>query len=211
MAVASFPGGFDWVYMVISKLGSGTHNPAGGLWLSGSLLAAVCLLWPVAGLLERGAAHGGRRLGMAIAALRVGLIGGAFLGLEGLLALELTRIARKGHEIVALVTFVALYVGVLGIFLHRIRRAASPVWPALLVVLPLCAVGVSQLALYFDQRDLGWVDPSWRAMGIPFWLSFAFWQWAAVGLLGIGLGYLVAVRDVIAPGSRDRCRPDGGA
>jgi hypothetical protein len=81
--------------------------------------------------------------------------------------------------------------GVMGFYYHRVRHAASSLWPALLVVLPLCAVGLSQLALYFDQRDLGWVNTAWREMGVPVWLSFAFWQWLAVWFLGLGLGYLV--------------------
>jgi hypothetical protein len=191
VAASRFPGGFDWVYTVISRLGSQRHNPDGAVWLSLSLLVAVCLLWPVAGLLGRGAASGGPRPRRSIVALRIGLAGAALLALEGLLTLDLSRIARKGHEAVALATFLGMYGGVLGLYLHRLRRSGSFLWPALLVVLPICAVGISQVVLYLDQRDLGWVDTAWREMGIPFWLSFAFWQWLAVGFLGIGLGVLV--------------------
>ena len=194
-AAVQFPGGFDWVYTVISRLGSRTHNPSGALWLLGSLLAAVALLWPVTNALS--AAHAHPRV--AITALRIGLIGGALLAVEGLFMLDLSVITRKGHEIVALATFLGLYTGVLGLYLHRIRHSASSLLPALLVILPLCAVGVSQLALYFDQRDLGWVDTAWREMGVPFWLSFAFWQWMAVAFLGVGLGYLVTVRNAAIP------------
>jgi hypothetical protein len=203
-AVSHFPGGFDWVYMVISKLGSKTHNPVGGLWLSGSLLAAVCLLWPVTVFLDQAVSHGSPRPRSAIAALRIGLIGSAFLALEGLFALDLSRLGRKGHEVLALVTFLGLYGGVLGLYLHRIRHAASFLWPALLVLVPLCAVAATQLALYFDQRELGWVNTGWRELGIPFWLSFAFWQWLAVAFLGAGLGYLVAGRHALAPGGDPR-------
>jgi hypothetical protein len=205
VAAVRFPGGFDWVYMVISKLGSRSHNPVGGLWLSASLLGAVCLLWPVTGLLDQGLARGSARPLLSIAALRIGLIGAAVLALEGLLTLELSRLARKGHEMVALVTFLGLYGGVLGLYLQRIRHSVSFLWPALLVVLPLCAVAASQLVLYFDQRDLGWVNTGWREMGVPFWLSFAFWQWLSVAFLGIGLGALVAVRNVIP--QRNGARP----
>jgi hypothetical protein len=196
-AVAHFPDGFDWVYMVISKLGSRTHNPVGALWLSGSLLAAVCLLWPVSGVLLRAGADFAGRPRRSIMALRIGLIGGAFLAMESLFALDLSRIGRKAHEIAALATFLGLYGGVLGLFMHRIRRMSASPWPALVVLLPLCAVAVSQVALYFDQRDLGWVNVAWREMGIPFWLSFAFWQWSAVAFLGLGLGYLVVARHAI--------------
>jgi hypothetical protein len=199
VAASRFPGGFDWVYTVISRLGSQRHNPDGAVWLSLSLLVAVCLLWPVAGLLGRGAASGGPRPRRSIVALRIGLAGAALLAIEGPLTLDLSRIARKGHEAVALATFLGMYGGVLGLYLHRLRRSGSFLWPALLVVLPICAVGISQVVLYLDQRNLGWVDTAWREMGIPFWLSFAFWQWLAVGFLGIGLGVLVAVRSGPAP------------
>jgi hypothetical protein len=194
-AAVRFPGGFDWAYTVVSRLGSSKHNPEGAIWLSGSLLAAVVLLWPVAGHLGRtsGAGRGGP--GVSIAALRVGLVGGGLLALEGLLSLDLARIGRKGHELLALITFAGLYWGVLGLYLHRIRSAPSSLWPALLVVLPLCAVGASQLALYFDQRELGWVNTGWRELGVPLWLSFAFWQWLAIAFLGSGLGLLVATRE----------------
>lgn len=191
-ASVRFPGGFDWVYTVISRLGSSRHNPGGAAWLTGSLLAAVVLLWPVTGHLERAAATGRGRPRFAIFALRLGLVGGGFLGLEGMLSLDLSRIGRKAHEILALVTFLSLYAGVLGLYARRMRESAGAVWPALLVVLPLCAVGVSQLMLYLTQRDLGWVNTGWRELGVPFWLSFAFWQWLAVAFLGFGLGALVA-------------------
>jgi hypothetical protein len=105
VAMARYPGGFDWAYTVISRLASSEHNPGGGLWLSGGLL----------------------------------------------------------------------------------------------VVVPLLAIGISQVALYFDQRDLGWVNTGWREMGIPLWLSFAFWQWLAVTVLGVGVGHLIATS---GPGRR---------
>jgi hypothetical protein len=207
VAAVRFPGGFDWAYTVISRLGSHAHNPDGAVWLSAALLAAVTLLWPVARHLGRAGGAEHKRPKVSIAALCVGLVGGALLGLEGLFALELSRLARKGHEIVALLTFGALYWGVLGLCFHRIRHAAASPWPALLVIVPLLAVGASQLALYFDQRDLGWVDTGWRELGVPVWLSFAFWQWLAVAFLGIGIGYLVAAgarRPAAEPGAADR-------
>jgi hypothetical protein len=47
------------------------------------------------------------------------------------------------------------------------------------------------------KRDDGsrQVNSDWRAMGVPFWLSFAFWQWLAVAMLGTGFGHLVLARD----------------
>jgi hypothetical protein len=203
VAIAQFPGGFDWAYTVISKLASRKHNPAGGFWLSGALLAAVIVLWPVAGH----AAHSGgagphrwRRL--ASAALHAGLLGAGLLALEGLLGLDFSSVIRKGHEVLALLTLLGMYAGVLGLYWHRIRQDASFLWPALLVLLPIVAVGASQLTLYVHQRDLGWVNSDWRAMGVPLWLSFAFWQWLAVILLGTGLGHLLLTSDAAPPAMR---------
>jgi hypothetical protein len=223
-AALHYPGGFDWVYMVISKLGSNTHNPIGGQWLAASLLAAVVLLWPVVRHLEqRDGRRGGRRA--PIVALRVALVGGVLLALEGLRLVDYSGLHRKGHEIIALVTFFGLYGGVLGLYAQRIRRSAISPVPALIVILPLGAAAASQLTLYLGQRELGWVNTSWRDMGIPFWLSFAFWQWSAIALLGLGMGYLVlagggersptASVDGSAERSRDGlrgdCRPTASA
>jgi hypothetical protein len=197
IAFARFPGGYDWAYTVISKLASRRHNPDGAIWLCGGLLVAVLLLWRAVRPL--GGRPGGERPGAALIALRAGLIGAGLLAIEGLFSVNLSSFIRKGHELLALLTLLALYGGVLGLYAGRIRRDRPFLWPALLVLLPLVAVGLSQLALYFDQRDLGWVDTSWRELGVPIWLSFAFWQWTAVALLGAGLGHLIATAGAPAP------------
>jgi hypothetical protein len=211
VAAMRVPGGFDWAYTVISKLASSRHNPDGGMWLSGSLLAAVVVLWPVVSYLEDDARSTDLRPALSILALRAGLIGGGLLGVEGLLGLDLSRLGRKAHETLALLAFIGLYGGILGLYARRVRRSAAALWPALLVLLPLCAVGLSQVMLYFDQRELGWVSTEWREMGVPIWLSFAFWQWLSVSFIGVGLGYLVAAPETGARGpGRERVGADGG-
>jgi hypothetical protein len=202
VAASRVPGGYDWVYTVISRLGSHRHNPDGAAWLAASMLLATALMWPVTRHLGRSSGPGRPGPRVAVAVLRAGLVGGALLGLEGLLALDLSRIGRKAHEALALGTFLGLYGGVVGLFAHRIRHATSSVWPAAVVLIPLCAVGFSQAALYLDQRELGWVNTAWREMGIPFWMSFAFWQWLAVLFLGLGIGYLVVAG--VTPRRRSR-------
>jgi len=151
VAASRFPGGYDWVYTVVSHLASTTRNPDGGRWMAGSLL----------------------------------------LALEGLFGLDLSVLGRKGHEALALATFLGFYAGMLGLYVRRIRRSPAFFAPALLIVLPLLGVGVTQLSLYLGQGTLGWVNPGWRELGVPLWLSFAFWQWLAMGFLGLGLGTLV--------------------
>jgi uncharacterized membrane protein len=206
------PGGFDWAYTVISRLASNRRNPDGAPWISGLFLLAMLLLWPVTGHLARTMRRAGRTPRLPILGLRIGLIAGATLGTEGLFALDLSPLGRKAHEVIAMAAFFGFYAGVLGLYLHRIRYSAASGWPAFLVTMPLVAVGITQIALYFDQRDLGWVNTGWRELGVPILLSFAFWQWMAVALLGMGLGYLVAVRDPeeAARGSPP-APPSGGA
>ena len=76
----------------------------------------------------------------------------------------------------------------LGLYWQRIRRGWTG---ALMVAAPLAAIFITQIVIYLDQRDLGWVDHSWREMGVSPLLSFAFWQWLAVALLWVGLGHLL--------------------
>jgi hypothetical protein len=191
IAAASYPGGYDWAYTVISRLASRRHNPAGGVWLSGLLLAGMALLWPaVRRLGSRDGVGAGR--GWALLALRLGVVAGVLLGLEGLFAVDLARVGRKAHEALAIVALLGFYTGVLGLSAQRIRHAPGFPWPMVLVIVPILAIGASQLALYFDQRELGWVNTGWRELGVPLWLSFAFWQWLAVAFLGIALGWLCA-------------------
>jgi hypothetical protein len=205
VAVGHYSGEFDWMYTVISRLASRNHNPTGGFWLAVALLVAAGLLWPVAGFLGR--QGGGHGLRGAAGLLRVGLAGALLLAVEGIFALELSRHVRKAHEALALATLAGLYGGVLGIYTARARRSPLFRIPALLVILPLCAVGASQLALYLGQRDLGWVDTAWRELGVPFWLSFAFWQWVAVVLLGCGIALLVITSERPGPSVRPDARP----
>jgi len=192
MAIARYPAEFDWMYTVLSHLASNRRNPEGGRWASGALLVAVILLWPVVGYLNRNLAGEGKRgLGVALC-LRAGIVGCAIIGLEGLLEVRFSDRVRKGHEAIALLSFFGLYIGLLGHYAYRIRDNIAFLAPAALALAPLCAVGIVQLVLYFDQRDLGWVSVDWRERGIPVWLSFAFWQWLAAAFLGLALGCLVA-------------------
>jgi hypothetical protein len=83
-----------------------------------------------------------------------------------------------------------LYFGVLGLLFLVMLRQKIYVFTFLLVVSPIVAIGITLFLLYLDQRDLGWVDFSWREIGIPIWLSLAFWQWLVIGFLAAGLGLL---------------------
>jgi len=124
--------------------------------------------------------------------LRVGIFLGVLVGIERLLFFDVSQNAHKAHEILALICFLNLYLGSLLVQVGRIRHCSGSFWPAWVIIVPLVGIGASQLVLYLDQRDLGWVDTSWRAMEIPFWMSFAFWQWLAVATLWLCMGQLIA-------------------
>ena len=83
-----------------------------------------------------------------------------------------------------------LYVGIIGLLLQFMHRNKSSIFPVLLILSPLVAIGIGAFWLYLEQRDVGWVDTNWREKGMPIWLSFAFWQWLTIGLLWTGMGLL---------------------
>jgi hypothetical protein len=190
LSAIQYPGGFDWTYTVASALASQKHNPAGYIWFASTLSLAMLLLWPYVTALRKARLPVLPATSIAILALRTGLICGLLLGLEKLLIRDLSNRVYKAHEILGLLTFTGLYIGTLMLMVQAMLRNRVYALPLSLVVSPLVAIGITQFWLYIDQRDLGWVDTSWREMGIPLWLSFAFWQWLAIGFLCLGLGLL---------------------
>lgn len=191
LAAWHYPGEFDWHYTVASALASQKHNPTGSFWFSSALILSVGFLWPYVTSLKKSLCPSGSAIAeFAIAALRMGLICGALVAAERLLIHDLSSWVYKAHEILALLFFLGLYIGVLVLLIQAMLRHRIYLLPVFLIAAPLLAIGITQIWLYFDQRDLGWVDTSWREMGIPFWLSFAFWQWLAIGFLWTSLGLL---------------------
>lgn len=191
LAARHYPGGFDWPYTVASALASQKHNPKGSVWCASALILSMVLLWPYLSSVMKGLGPSLPALTkFAIGALRIGMVCGALVGLERLFIRDLSAWVYNAHEILALLAFFGLYFGVLGLLVQVMLRQKIYLLPVLLVASPLLAIGITQFWLYLDQRDLGWVDTSWREMGIPIWLSFAFWQWLAIGFLGAGLGLL---------------------
>lgn len=190
----AYPKGFDWMYEVMSALASSKHNPGGGIWFASGLALGMAALLPVWITLKREAATNGTRWELRWSAtLALGIAGGILVGIERLFIYHISDILHKAHEALAVLSFLGLYLGTLGIAIERARSRRDPSnrWTASIIAGPLIAIGASQLSLYLDQRDLGWVDRSWRDMDIPLWLSFAFWQWLASAAIWLGLGLLL--------------------
>ena len=191
MAARHYPGGFDWPYTVVSALASQKHNPTGSAWFASALSLSMVLLWPYVSTLKKGLCPSlPAAAEFALGTLRIGMVCGALVGAERLLIYDLSDWFYNAHEILALMAFFGFYFGILGLLFLVTLRQRIYVFTFILVASPLLAIGITLFWLYLDQRDLGWVDSSWREMGIPIWLSFAFWQWIAIGLLGAGLGLL---------------------
>lgn len=195
LAARSYPGGFDWAYTVVSALASQKHNPTGSAWFAGGFALSMALLWPYVTSLKNNLCPSlSAAAKYAIATLRFGLICGVVLGVERLIIRDLSAWVYQAHELIALLAFLGFYFGTLGLLVQVMIRQRVYVLPVFFVASPLLAIGITQLWLYLYQRDIGWVDVSWREMGIPLWLSFAFWQWLAIGFLGAGLALLSFVR-----------------
>jgi hypothetical protein len=188
---ALYPGRFDWQYQVISNLASRQDNPDGYLVFCVGLGLCFLLLLPLPSYFSLRL----RSTGVALArfsaiTLLVGMLCSIAVGAERIVIRDLGEHIHKGHEAIALIAFVGLVVGVAGFLLGTLRlhrRAGSlPGWLLLAlfmgVMAPIACTAASQLYLYLSQSDLGWVGPSWREMGVPLYLSFAFWQW----LTGVG-------------------------
>jgi hypothetical protein len=197
-----FPGGFDWPYTVASALASHRYNPDGNVWYAGGFGLSMALHWPyVNALKEQLGASRSTLNRFALISIRIGLISGILIGIEGVFIRDLAQWVTKGHELLAILAFLGLYLGLLIFLGQAMARRKIYGIPALLVTLPLVAIGITQFWLWISQRDIGWLNTEWREMGIPVWLSFAFWQWLAIVFLTIGLGALslIGMKKKIGP------------
>lgn len=188
LAARAYPSGYDWAYTVASALASRKHNPAGSIYFAGGLVVGMFFLSVAICALRERLSTVGRFFHLC---LWVGVTSCGLVGLERLFFYHLSEVVDKGHEVLALLAFLGFYLGVSGMLFRGWREKRMGFWPTLLLLLPLCAIAFTQLWLYIDQRDFGWVDPGWRDLGVPVWLSFAFWQWLAMGGLWAALGVVI--------------------
>lgn len=199
-SASHFPGGYDWRYEVMCRLGYTTANPGGCAYWSWALTLTCVMGAPCCGYFHarlRGASPG--ISSFARATLAAGLAAGFVIGLDGIVIPKLNGIAYKLHEGVATFAFAAIFFGVIGFWLASLwwlRLERRWTWSAcallsVFVAFPFAGAMVSQAYLFFVPNDLGWVGREWAEQGVPVWLSFAFWEWVAIGGIYVSL-YVMA-------------------
>ncbi len=193
LAARHYPGGFDWRYTVASALASQKHNPNGSIWFAMGFLFSMSLLWPFVGLLKEAVASKLPAAGITISLMRLGLVCGVLVAIERLFIHDLSAWVYKAHELLAILFFLGWYLGVLVLLGQAMIRHKLYVLPVILIASPLLAIGLTEFWLYLEQRELGWADTNWQEKGIPLWLSFAFWQWLAIGFLWAGIALLAFI------------------
>jgi hypothetical protein len=187
MAGRRYPSEYDWRYMTISSLVYPDRNPDGYRWAwAGLILCALGgLCWTTVLIRDWPREVAGRRP-IGIWALGLGYF---CMVCCALLPERLLRVP-KGHEILALSAFFGICIGIVQLTFHAAERSlrlrkhwflgASRVYAGLLAAIALSPILPAGIAPSYVSRalpQLPWVGLEWRALGVPVYLSFAFWEW----------------------------------
>jgi len=200
MAARRYPSEYEWQYMPVSYLLSPDRNPAGYLWAAaGILLCSLCGLFWMAVLAQRWNHEGARDRPSGIRALQ---FGNFCMMCAALLPRWMLRI-QKGHEILAVLAFAGLLLGMVRlmyqttarILMRRMHRVSSHarLYAAILAsaaVLPILLAGLAQAYFYYVPPEFHWVSFSWRVRGWPVFLRFAFWEWVTCIVLSAYMAIL---------------------
>ena len=209
MSALQYPSEYDWRYMPVSNLLTPGRDPAGHLWATGGVvLCSLCeLCWAM--LLAQRWTHAGARgrLG-GIRALQFG----NFCMICSAVMPEWLLQIHNGHEILAVLAFTGLCIGMIRmmfqaikwIFLRRMGRSIghARLYAAILAsvaVLPILLAGLAQAYVQYLLPELHWVNLSWRARGVPVYLSFAFWEWVTCVVLSAYIAILSLATQSINP------------
>ncbi len=190
-----FPSEYDGRYMTISSLLYPDRDPGGYVWAWGgvALCALGGLCWVVV-LLATNRVSESRSPSIGVYALTLGYICMVCCALWPGRLLKLPR----GHDLLALLAFVAICVGTVQLtylaVARSLRRRSADVPLCARVVagivagaalLPILLAGLTQADVAHAFPHLPWVGLEWRARGVPIYLSFAFWEWSACAVLSI--------------------------
>jgi hypothetical protein len=214
-AARRYPSEYDWRYITISSLVYPDRNPAGHVWASaGVFICGLCgMCWVTAVAARYGQEAGRRALG--IWALRLGfacMAGTALLTERPLQVPDL-------HEILAVTAFLGICSGLIWQALHVLQRGSrarqggstrgvriSSRVLAGAALAPIVLAGLAQAYVGYARPELPWVNLSWRTLGVPAYLSFAFWEWVTCGVLSaymaaLSVALIIQCDDRLAAGS----------
>ena len=201
-----YPSEYDWRYVTISSLVYGDRNPNGYLWARAGV--ALCglagLYWTT--MLARKE----RQSGFPRGQVGIWTLGLAYLCMV-CCALLPERIigSHKVHDFLALAAFVGVCIGMVYATFTVVDRSArlgglaSRPWlyAGILAGVPLAPIVLAALAQAHVSHalpGLPWVNLTWRARGVPVYLSFAFWEWVTCAVFSV---YMVVLsRTTLAAG-----------
>ena len=202
LAARSYPTQYDWRYITISSLVYPQRNPQGFLWArAGIVLCGLTGLYWTARLLRTPARRGAAGWPLGICTLAMGFL---CMASCGLLPEWLLR-TGKVHDFLALAAFLGICAGTVHATFNALEggrrsrerprqsRLAARLRAGLAAGIPLTPIVLAALAqtyLAAALPTLPWVNLSWRARGVPAYLSFAFWEWVSCALFSL---YLVAL------------------
>jgi hypothetical protein len=209
MAARRYPSEYDWRYMPVSNLLSSGRDPAGYLWAAtGVVLCSLCGLCWAAVLARRRNHEGAGDRPSGIRALQFGNICMLF---AAVLPEWLLRVP-KGHEILAVLAFAGLCIGVVRLMFQTIERTVlrrmrwfighARLYAAVLAgaaVLPILLAGLAQAYVHFMFPEIHWVSLAWRTRGMPVYLSFAFWEWVTCVVLSAYMAILSLATHAVYP------------
>jgi hypothetical protein len=66
-------------------------------------------------------------------------------------------------------------------------------------VFPIVLAAMAQAYVHYALPELRWVSLSWRARGVPVYLSFAFWEWVTCFVLSAYAAILSLTTDAVSP------------
>lgn len=218
LAARGYPSEYDWRYMTISSLVYPQRNPDGYGWARAGI--ALCglggLYWAAWRLRAR------NRPGCEQSAAGMRALGLGYLSMTCCALLPERQLGLpRAHDLLALVAFIAICIGLVHATFqaaklratrhdpHAPHRARSAM-VAFLVLSPILLAALSQAYVSHARPDLPWVGLTWRDRGIPLYLSFAFWEWVACVVFSM---YVLALSACLpaAPGSASRSGTSGSA
>ncbi len=184
-----YPTEYDWRYMTMSNLVYPERNPAGHVWASGGIVVCgLCGLYWTTILARRANQAGERRFPFGVSSLRLGFFSMACCALLP----ERLWPVPKGHEFLALTAFLCLCIGMVYCTFRTVQHyvlrqegsdtGAARLYAGLAAAAPLLPILLAALAQAYVSRmlpELPWVGLAWRELGVPLYLSFAFWEWVA--------------------------------